>query len=403
MAVDYVNSMKQLGTELRILRKIQAAFEHHKLSSVTNSDKALLDGTYDDAVDEESTAKIEAARLLQTTLANRRSGDFTTYRTRVENTTDGFFRVLRGEFAVNETDDTAGAIDYDYELDDVTGAVKSLIRQGYLAALRRNMTTDAQTIKENTVTFGALVPESGNQGKALLDGAVAGDDHTLTGTILIECTDQNPESTKFDVELEFTNEIPGEIRRVADNDLILGQAWLDGPTGLTFKLKLDALVETGDDGNMLSANVVTTPKDADTDAGDFFVRVTRNAGDIWLIEVFSDDTLSTEVFDSVTAGDSPVGVVGTDSKTYTFTNGTVWAFNFDKANAATKLPVVGNSDSNIVISIQNPHIGDLFKIAVTNDEAGEFATKIARTWPTSLPSAAVPTITDADASSITIS
>lgn len=414
MAVDYTNTFKQFGSFLQILRKFMAMFIHTFLDNDANFSKRLLRGTLDDTKDDEGRVLTATNSLLQGSLTTGQTSAYNSFRRQTENRRNGFFNVLKGEkdIGINTTDESAGAIAYNYDEAAFTlnGEVKILSKRGILGALDRAMVKDSETVLENTVVLGALVSVGSNQGVILLDGTPTGRDHTLPGDIILECTSDIVQSSLFSVELRFTEPLAiGGVaaeRRRADRALRILQPYEDGQTGATIKIKLDpaALVELGDDGAMFSAHVVANPQNVDTTFGKFFVKVTRNAGDVWLIQVFSDALLTTKVFDSVTSGVSPVGASGTESKTYVFSGGTSWSFDFDKTAAVIKLPVVGNSDSDISVDIKAPRIGDKFRIPVTNDKAGQFATKIAETWPISLPSkAAPPTIDDTGANSIVMS
>ncbi len=207
-------------------------------------------------------------------------------------------------------------------------------------------------------------------------------------------------ATTLSVQLQLDQElIDGTTEVDADNDLTVGQNFEDGPTGLNLKLDLGSIVEAGDDGAMFSATTITNPQSGDTDNGKIYIRVTRQAtSPIWLIEYFSDGSLTT-----LQGTDTSDTTVGTDTITITGSAGTIFSTTFDRAAAAVQLPATGNTDSDITFDIVNPREGDRWTIPVTNDEAGNFATKLARNYRASLNSvAAGNTIVDADAASVSM-
>lgn len=408
--VDYTNTFAQMGAELRILRKFEAVKEHSKFSTNANYSPRLIEAAYSVSVDAEAIAAANDQVTLQGTVTSSIVSAFNTYLTQVKNALKGFFSVLGDELDITATDVSVGPIKGNYTIS--SGAVSIDSRSGFFGALRKAMVTDVQTIQKNTVTFGSLTALAGNVGLLIQSTAPAGDDNCLTGQLIIECSDDTPGAIKFRVSNDLTTErMDGSKEDAADNPMSLGQNFADVPVGLTaLKLSRDAIAETGDGSAILSAHVVTLENGSDTDKGKIYVSITRSgtgAGTIWKVRCYSDSDRTVLVFDSAPTGGtdvSPVGITSTSNHSFVFNGGLTWALTFDKAAAHAGLPADGNSDTDIVVNLQLPRKGDRWKYSITNNEAGLFATKLARYFKgVSLPSGATPTITDSGAASVSMS
>lgn len=410
--VNYLETFTQLGAEHRILRKTQALIDESLLVDTSTRSKRLLEAAYSDTVPEEFTAESKGAAFLVDTAAAAIRSFHAEQLTRME-ATDGFFGVLDVELTTSSTDKSAGAIEYIYDptLLEV-GEVQINSKRGRYGALDKAMRQDGQTIQKNTITFSTLLTAfPGNIGTLVSSVTLSGVDHYLSGTTIFECVDETISAPKLTVQHSLARALPdGTTDIEADNQLTPGKLYGDGPTGLTkTKLNLGGIVEAGDGSAVISSMAITTPSDADSTVGKFFMTVAREAGDTWRIKIFKDSTLLTQVGDNIDntivppAVIIPQGIVGSQEVTITCTNGSKLVFQFQKANAHAAFPAVGNGDSDINFDIKSPRVGDRWKIVVQNNEAGNFATKIAKVRRVSLPSSGAPTISDALASSISFS
>ena len=197
--------------------------------------------------------------------------------------------------------------------------------------------------------------------------------------------------------------VDGKTTIDADNALTIGQPFEDGPTGVNTTLSLGAIVVTGDDGNMFTTTpVVSTPSEVDSDKGKHYIEVERKSGTggnpDFTISWFKNANLAAE---NLVASLDVVGVTGTVGIVLNANSSSI-TDTFNKANAAIKLPVVGNKDSDIIFNIGSPRIGDTLTKTIANDFAGNFQTKLATRYQFSLPKAAATfnTISDALAASV---
>lgn len=394
--VDYTNTFDQFGAHLKILRKTQAQHEHaHEATDATHS-KRLLTAEFNTSLTDEEVSVTKSKAFLEDSVRVTLQGLFTSQRSNFETS---FFPVLDDELDTSQSDKAAGAIRYRYDTFNGSGQIAISKREGRLGRLRQQMIDDSETIQENTVSVGTLTAQGSNKG-VLSATTKTGSDHSLPGTVIAEVSSDTVGSPKLRVELDFTTRLADGVESVLANNLLtVGQSWEDGPTGLTLKLDLGSVVEAGDDGNMISGITITTPNETDTDKGIVYVRVTRQAtAPIWLIEVSDGQS-----FETIRGSATADGTTGTASISITTANGMVVAFTFHKANANTKLPSSGNTDSDITLDIKTPRIGDRWTLAVTNNKGGNFATKIAESYRASLNSDGSPTITDSDAASVSVS
>lgn len=401
MAVNYTTLQVQLGALLQIMRKREALLEEILLSDSANQDRRLLGqangfGTSDT---EESRALGGQINHLDTSAGPSVSGVWSSYRSQIESLND-FFGIIQTDVPASADDISAGAIAYEYE--DVDGLISIVNRIGILAALRSDMLANTQFVLANGITFGSLVATSGNRGELQLDSS-SGESHALTGTLVLEVTGESVDAPTLSVANELGKRLPDIVDVVeADNALTAGKSFEDGPTGVTLSLsrnKLNPPDEAGDTGNMFASVIIATPAEADMNGGVLQVRVTRQAvAPIWLIDFFSTSARTTKV-GSITTDT----VVGTFAIDLTLQNGTRFQANFDRAAANVELPAAPNSDDNISYDIKTPRLGDRWTIAVTNDEAGNYSTKIAKAWRMSLPVAGASQFTEANAASISFS
>ena len=400
MAVDYVSLQIQFGALLQIMRKREALLEHILRASNVNFDRRRLTQTNGFGGDDTEEARALGRQLthLDGSAGPSVSGVWSSYRSLIEDPND-FFGIIIADVPASADDRAAGAIEYEYET--VDGAVSISNRVGVLAALRADMLAQGEFVLANGITFGALVVTTGNLGILALT-SITGLSHALTGTLVLEVTGESVDAPTLSVSNELTDRLPDNQTIVdADNDLTAEKSLEDGPTGITVTLTrpgLAAPVETGDDGAMFSATSIASPAEADMNGGVLQVKVTRQATTpIWLIEFFNSSARTTKV-GTVTTDT----VLGTFAIDITLTNGTRFQSTFDRVAANVKLPATGNTDNDISFDIQTPRLGDRWTITVTNDEVGNYSTKIAKAWRTSLPVAGSSQWTEANAASIAV-
>lgn len=398
MAIDWNNLFDQFGAELKALRGIEAAYEWYTRVDGSTYFKDFLNAEYSNAVAiEEATEQASKANFvdsiapaLQGAHAARQSA-FETY----------FFALL--DLVLNTaTADQSDAIVYEYDQELLAlGEVRISNRAGRFGVMRERMVTDAQTIRQNVVAAGALTADSGNQGVLSASG-LAGADHTLAGDVNLVVTDETVGAVRLSCELRLTNAlVDGTSNISADNELTVGKFFQDGQTGFQGTLDLGPVVESGDDGAMFSAITITNPSGSDSAMGKYYITVLRvgtGAGTIWRISLYrSGSLLSTDLVTQVDV----TGIVGTAAVSLVGAVSTV-AATFDKAAANVHLPLDGDEDTDILFDIKTPRLGDRWTVAMTNDESGVIATKIARRWRVSLNSVANPgqTIADSKAASV---
>ncbi len=397
--VDYTKLGDQLGAELQDLRGIEAAWEWQNLvSGASTYFKDKLNAAYGNTDVNEDRAETSSKESLTLSAVPAIAGAHSARQAAFEQ----YFFLLLDLIIPTAPADQLSAISYQYDQNLIgSGEVVISNRRGRWGALRRQMILDSQTILMNTVSFGALTAQSGNLG-VLADSAISGEDHTLGGTFQFDVVDDTVGAIRIAVSLIMTSAlVDGTLTVAADNQVTVGKPFKDGPTGLQITLSLGAVVETGDGGGIFSAQVITSPSEADSAKGKFFFEVERLAvgggGPHFRVRWFRSGSLlsSDKVAELDITGES-----GTTNHTMIGAATTI-TFDFNKTAAATALPSVGNKDSDIVFDIKSPRIGDRWTKTVTNTQAGNFASKIARRWRASLNSvSASPTITDSKAASV---
>jgi hypothetical protein len=401
MAVDYTALADQLGAELQTLRGVEAAWEWQtKVSGASTFFRDKINAAYDNTKqlddDTETASKAALAIGVATPLASAHG-------TRLSDFENFFFAAL-DQILSTTPEDQIGAIAYTYDSNLLAdGEVKIENRTGRWAALRAQMVADVESIRQNIVAAGAFTGDSGNLG-VLTSSAFQGEDHLLQGEIVFQVTDDTVGAVFLSVVNNLASTlINGDLTRVADNAIKVGKSFEDGITGLTIKLDLGPVAKTGDDGTIFSTvPVITNPSENDSAKGQHFIEVERLAvgggGPHFKVRWFRSGTMAAA--DLVTEIDV-TGETGTEVIALQGSGSSI-SVTFDKDAAVIKLPAVPNKDSDIVFDIKSPRIGDKYRLPVTNDESGNFATKIARRWPASLNSVANPgqTFDDTKAASI---
>jgi len=92
---------------------------------------------------------------------------------------------------------------------------------------------------------------------------------------------------------------------------------------------------------------------------------------------------------------------GSVTLTITGPSGMSVALSFDRGAAAAGMGVAG-SNTTVTVDIRSPRVGDIWRVPVSNNELGNFATKLAHRYRMSLPSSNPGTISDALATSVSI-
>lgn len=406
--VDYVNTFTQLGAELKNLKMLIGLWKKaHRVAGDANAMQRLVDAAYDETLNDENAAEKIAKAAAEDIVSQGLRDLFGKMAAEFE---QGFGGVLDAELATSEGDKAAGLIRYRYTV-LANGQVSIAERQGRFGALRRAMVSDAQTIRKNVVTFGALTPKSGNIG--ILDTAafvVAGSDHTWTGTGILTVEDDRVDrlNLRLTIEraagLDLIRTEKDLLTIKSDNPTRVDKSFEDGETGVNLTIALDDPVTTGDDGVIFpNPAVITFPNENDSDRGKVYLRVTnfQVAQPVYLVEWFNDD--AREPGDLV-ASDTVASGAGVVPVSMEGPGGMRVDIDFDQAAAAIKLPALTNTDDDIIVDIKAPRKGDVWTFTVTNDESGIIATALRELSPISLNSVANPgqTISDALATSVSV-
>jgi hypothetical protein len=408
MSYDHAKTGDTLGAELQCLRGMEATWEWFaKLSGANTYFKDKLNTVYANTVQAEDDTELASKMSLQDTspgtglpgakglaVQAKQAHD-----QRISDWEQYFFAFMDYLLTTSAEDQAAGGIAYDYDSQLLqVGQVKILKRRGRFAALRTQMTADSKSVQKNTVSVSGFAGDSGNVGSLVASG-LAGSDHSLAGQSVWVVTDDTVGAVKLSQVLNLTTPLissrrggsgaSSEKQFVADNPVTVGQSSEDGETGLSGLLSLDSISITGDGFSLFSSVVVSNPSEADSDKGNHYISVKHiavgGAGPNWRISWYRSNNRSDTV-DLVTTAD----ITG-ESSTVAFTlNGSSSTITgtFSKANAFSNLPNLNDADTDIDFNIRSPRIGDTFRATVANDEAGNFASKLGRRYPVSLPSAA---------------
>lgn len=290
-------------------------------------------------------------------------------------------------------DETTGegpiAFEYNQDLISDTGQVSISRRGGVWGSLARQMELDSKTIRGNGITLGALTARATNQGQLGEVSVGSSRGALLAGTLVIKCVDETVGRTQLQIEHRLTTRlIDGTEVVLADNVATVGDVagsigYEDGPICFSWSPKYAAILETGDDGNIVSNPVWSKPSDEDSNKGKAYIRVTRKnliaSGDppSFLVEWYKDSNMTQE---NLVGSDGVEVITGTVAVTISGFVGTL-GFDFNAANAATKCPTVDSFDNDIVLDLRVPREGDEWTKVITVTEDGLFLTKLSRTWP----------------------
>lgn len=406
MAVTYPHNVENLGAELRELRGCEAFWEwNRKVSSPGPTYfRDYINATYDNGVISEDTAETASKTSIENSVLPNAAAAHSSRKSDFENYFLGTF--MAGLLVASDTDRAAGPIQYVYDSNLLaTGEVQISDRLGIFALLREDMIVAAQTVLRNVVTPGAFTAGGANIGTLVLGFGPTFVDHALSGTLVFSVTDDTVGAVQLSLQnvlLDSDPLVDGTTVVQADNALMVGKQYEDGPTGMAIRLDLTAPVITGDAPGpaIFSVLSISTPSELDTNKGKIYIEVERFSGtggnpDFKMRWYKDANFIPSNLIQTV----SITGVVGSQVLNISGL-GTSITVTFNRANAAARLPVVGNLDSDIVFDLLSPRIGDKWTIAIVNNYAGNYSTKIARRWRASLNTAAIPTIADAGAASV---
>lgn len=408
MVMNYTRFPDYFGGILQVGRKREALWQHATRANDVDFDRRLYSRAngLDNTVTAENRTKSRLNSQLDDVQGPGLEGLFTSWFTEAESLLGLFGIIALDSPLVTDADRAASPIAVSYTYSNTDGVIAITERLGILGALRRDMLANSQKVVANVVAFtgGDIVADSVNIGK-LTSTTMTGLSHTLAGELLLRCTGENVDAPEFSVELELTDRLAGQESPIitADNPVTAERAYEDGPTGLTLLLTrpgLAAPVEAGDTGNIFSSTTFLTPAETDMNTGVLQIRVTRNASaPDFTVEFFNSSGRTTKVGQTTVTG-----LTGTVALDVTLNGKTRFQSTFDKAAAAIELPVSGNVDNDISFDIETPRVGDVWTRPVTNDEAGNFATRIAHvpTWRISLPTTGSNLFTDSLAVDISV-
>lgn len=403
MSITYTQDMETLGALLKMLGVPYKAWRYNFDADGSTYVRDILNGKFPNSTRVQDQGETDFKTAIDASLLPNLVSSHAAMQE--EFRSKGLQKWLGIGLLLMDEDEAALEDGIDYVYDDAllgrTGQVQISQRVGPWARLRADMIDNSKTVqKPSSLSAASIAAVTGNVG-SLAEASVTILDHTLAGIINFECVDDTIGATKIAVSLAFTLPlINGALKRDADNPATLGKSFEDGPTGLTITLGYGTLVESGDGGNMFASTAVATPSENDTDKGKIFIRVVRMSGSggnpDFMIEWYNsssmeEDELIATYPVSGTSGTVAVTMEGED---------TVLTTTFSKTNAASALASVNDEDTDIIFDIDNPRIGDRWTKAITNNESGNFNSKIARRFPFSLPSASSPNISDTYAADI---
>lgn len=384
--------MSQLGAHLKNLRVFHVAREHMRLaSSASNARRLLLtnsgDPAYSTTDTEEAAAFAQDVSHLDDEAAPALEDAFTAYRANVEEPTS-FFGVLAAELGL-DAEDLGDPIEYAY--DEVNGATTIRSRSGPLGQWYEELVRQKYVVVANKITAGSLVADDDNTGS--LEVTQVGTDRFFpncpSGILTFRCTEAEISAPKFSVTLAIDGAskfADGETFLESENELQPEKEFTDGVLGINglilSRTDLDAPTITGDDGAMFTGMVIGNPQDDDCDEGVFYFSVFRDLAQYHLYVYNSTGRSNTSVvgaahFDITT---------GTEVLNITCSGGTTLEITFDHDAAAIQLPTTDDLDEDIAAQIAVFAEDDEFTMAVTNNYAGKFSTKLMHTWRVHLPS-----------------
>jgi hypothetical protein len=414
-----------LGAELQCMRGMEAVWEWYTRVDGSTFFKDKLNAVYDNSVQaEDDTELASKASLSDTSPGTGLPGSRgiatqakSAHDSRISDFSAYFFAYMDKVLNTSADDQgVTGGISYEYDGGLLSnGQVSILKKHGRWAALVAQMSVDSKVLKKNAVSVTSFTGDSGNKGSLAASG-MAGKDHTLAGELYMVVTDETVGAVKLSLVLNFSKALPSprvggngngtERRANADNPITVGQSFEDGETGFSVTLNLDTLSVTGDGGSIFSSVVITNPVDGDSDHGKHFISVKHIAVggggtlDNWLVSWYRSNNRD-DSLDLVTSIKIK-GETGTVAFSMTGSGATITG-TFSKANANTALPSLNDADTDIVFDIRSPRLGDVFRAQVSNDEAGNLATKLARRFPVSLPSDTSASSEYADSKAVSVS
>jgi hypothetical protein len=396
----------QLGAELINLRKIHALREHVRLADNANYNRRLLvrSNGYSTSDNEEARALANTINYFDDNLRQTLEAEYRNLRDLMQDPEDGFFSVLAAEILASKEDVEAAPIVYEHE--DVNGAILIKERRGLWGAFVRWAELNGHYAVANVVTPGTLTAGPGNVGE--LEGTTETfKGHTPSGVFTFKCTREDVGAPKFSVSLKIdTGSVlaDGTARRDAASELQAERAFSDGVTGcdgvVLTRPGLADPSEFNDDDDLIANMAFTNPGSGDFDeGGSIYMFIERLADDNWMIAFYNNSGRATGAAGSFLA----TGTSGSVTISGVLFGGTSVSFDFDKAAADAALTGVGDTDDDIYFDIKTPREGESWTLAVTNDYAGKFSTKLLHVAPVSLPTSGGGTqFTDSLADSVSV-
>lgn len=391
--ITYTTINTQIASLLRIADKAFNIWGHWFFDDDADFNNRLIEDEFDKSINEEALAHRAALTLLEAQAADT-GALFVGTRDVFD---EALTIILDADLATAAVE--TEMVDYVHEV-LANGQVNLLKRTGKLGALHNDMVDNSENVVENTVIFGALTPEDDNRGTMVFDVSPNGSDHSLTGKVTLEILSDVIGLTTASILYEFDRQrVDRTELEAGDFQPVIGQSFVNGFTGLDFTLGQGTIIETDPTG-FITVPAVATPSSGDPDAGgNYFLKITRRSvGPIWLLELFN--LADRDPGDKV-GSDTSDTTVGTDAISIVCNNGSVVTFTFNRVTAAANI-VVGTPDESVIIDIDNPREGDKFTFTVSNDEVGEYATKLANIHPASFPSGPVASANFPDSQATTL-
>lgn len=393
--MSIVTMMSQLGAHLKNLRKVHALREHARLSSSATYMKPLMlinssDPAYTTGDHEENRAYIQDGTHLDDVMVPQLQDAYVAFRDSLQDP-NSWFGVVASELALN-VESLGDPIEYVYT--DVSGEIRISKRLGPIGALYAAMVAQKYVVVASKITTGTLTGKDANVGE--LEETETDEDvffpNCPSGTLTFICTDATISAPKFSVRLDLdtasiladgTASLEGEN----GNELQAEKPYTDGPMGINgLVLSRPGLAspdEFNDDANLISAITVEDPHEDDCDEGKFYFVIARDATH-WIIQIFR--TSAREAGDIVGQEYFPIST-GTEAVEITCGNGTVIAFTFSHDNALVEFPDTQTGEEiDLYIDIGHLAVDDEFTMTLTNDEAGNFSSKLKHAWRAHLPS-----------------
>lgn len=252
----------------------------------------------------------------------------------------------------------------------VTNGAVTTVNAGILEDLRKDMvdeaTAGAQKVVKNTVSAGAGVFDSGNQGKGTLSAPTV-EEYAVDGLTTAVCVDATLGSEEFQVFQRLTN--TGEIRK-AQNNIRVNKAFADPTIGIRSAMLVRTLtLDTGiaNDFGTASQWSISGETSSNTNNGVIYLKVVDGGGSTFKIQGFTSSTYSagTQVFDSTNvAANNNITLSQVNNSGITGTG---------RVGASPTLNNTGTLNLNVFVTQNSSGVPDKFTVAITaaNASRGE--------------------------------